>query len=124
MYKRMILLSFAFGASGAAIAQENSYTCTHGELTRRVVIMSEPGVSVPCEVQYFKDTEAPGESQVLWSAQNQEGFCEQKSSEFVASLEGWGWSCSSAAVEPDAPMEEEDVRDDTEDLMPSEPELE
>ena len=96
-------------APGIAAAQEDSTVCTLGELTRRVVIMAEPGVSVPCEVHYFKDTEAPGESQVLWSAAAQEGYCEQQAAGFVAKLEGWGWSCSAAAAPatPTAPAMEE-----------------
>ena len=60
-----------------AVAQDqNNYLCTHGDLQRRVEIMYETGVTVPCEVHYFKDTEAPGESQVLWRALSQEGYCE------------------------------------------------
>ena len=91
-------------APGIAAAQEISTECTLGDLTRRVVIMSEPGVSVPCEVHYYKDTEAPGESQVLWSAQAQEGFCEEKAAGFVAQLEGWGWNCGAGSMpEPPTP---------------------
>jgi len=70
-------------------------------MVRRVVIMTEPGVSVPCEVHYFKDTEAPGEDQVLWSASQQTGYCEEKAAGLVAKLEGWGWDCG--ATDPAAP---------------------
>ena len=63
---------------GIALAQDASTECSYGDMVRRVVIMSEPGVSVPCEVHYFKDTEAPGEDQVLWSAGQQAGYCEEK----------------------------------------------
>ena len=65
--------------------------------TPRVEIYTEPGKTVPCEVHYFKDTEAPGESEVLWSAEAQAGFCEQKAAEFVAKLQGWGWQCGASA---------------------------
>ena len=97
---------------------------------RRVEIYTEPGVTVPCEVHYFKDTEAPGDSEVLWSAQAQEGFCEQKATEFVAKLEGWGWDCGAGdsaapeaepAAEPEEAAEPE-VVDDTEVLSPGDPE--
>jgi hypothetical protein len=77
-----------------------------------VEIIYETGVAVPCEVHYHKDTEAPGERQVLWSAYNESGYCERKTREFIAQLEGWGWEC-----EQDAPVAQVD---DTEALMPAE----
>ncbi len=84
----------------------HSYQCTMEDMQRRVEILTEPGVTVPCEVHYYKDTEAPGERQVLWSAGAEEGYCESRTEEFVAKLEGLGWSCSQGglapAVEPDA----------------------
>jgi hypothetical protein len=82
---------------GFAFAQGAETACTYGDMVRRVVIMSEPGASVPCEVHYFKDSEAPGEDQVLWSASSQAGYCEEKAAEMVARLEGWGWDCGAAA---------------------------
>lgn len=122
---------------GIALAQGSGSTqCTYGDMVRRVVIMAEPGVSVPCEVHYFKDTEAPGEDQVLWSADNQAGYCEEKAAGLVASLEGWGWDCGAgaepaaapepeAAAEPEAAPEPEAAaepadEDMTEDLLPPE----
>lgn len=112
-------------APSLALAQDSGkYQCTHGELVRRVEIYAEPGATVPCEVHYFKDTEAPGESEVLWSAQAQEGFCEQKATEFVARLEGWGWDCGAGAdAEPGPAAEpaEPEVVDDTEVLSPGNP---
>ncbi|MDJ0814521.1 MAG: hypothetical protein QNJ23_12410 [Woeseiaceae bacterium] len=120
------LLMFALAAPAVALSQDTGkYQCTHGDLVRRVEIFTEPGVTVPCEVHYFKDTEAPGESEVLWSAQAQEGYCEQKAAEFIAKLEGWGWDCGAAAepampAEPDEPAEPE-VVDDTDVLSPAEP---
>lgn len=89
-----------------------NYQCTDGELIRRVEIIYETGVAVPCEVHYHKDTEAPGGRQVLWSAYNESGYCERKTREFIAQLEGWGWEC-----EQDAPAAQVD---DTEALMPAE----
>ena len=128
---RQALLLFTLAAPAVALSQDaGKYQCTHGDLVRRVEIYTDPGVTVPCEVHYFKDTEAPGESEVLWSAQAQEGYCEQKATEFVAKLEGWGWACgASDATEaaPEAPAEPEepaepDVADDTDVLSPGDPE--
>jgi hypothetical protein len=112
-----------------ATAQEGGkYQCTLGDLVRRVEIFTEPGVAVPCEVHYYKDTEAPGESQVLWSAQAQAGYCEAKTEEFVAALQGWGWNCTAsaapvpeAAPAPEAEEAEPPVYDDTDVLSPGDP---
>lgn len=102
----------------AAAQDAPSYECTNGELTRRVQVIYETGVSIPCEVHYFKDTELPGDSQVLWRALNEEGYCEAKASEFAARLESWGWNCS-AGSPVDMPSEPEQT-DDTDALTPSE----
>ena len=85
----------------AAAQDASSYRCTFGDNVRRVEIVSEPGVSVPCEVHYYKDTEAPDERQVLWSAQSEAGYCEAQTQDFIAKLEGWGWDCE--AGDPAAP---------------------
>ena len=127
MRKPVFVTAVLIAAPVAAVSQETDrYTCTYGDLTRRVVIMSEPGVSVPCQVHYFKDTEAPGERQILYSADRQAGYCEEKTSEFVTKLEGWGWSCSYSSQTETAPaadeqMEDEVIIDDTDALKPVEP---
>jgi hypothetical protein len=81
-------------------------------------IIYETGVTVPCEVHYYKDTEAPGERQVLWRALQQEGYCEEKTQEFVRQLASWGWSCSQTEASEEAAEPEE--ADDTEALAPEE----
>jgi hypothetical protein len=87
-----------------ATAQTNTnYRCTMGELIRRVVVDRDTAAPVPCQVAYYKDSEAPGERQVLWSAENDASYCEARATEFVAQLENWGWQCgapeSSAGVD-------------------------
>ena len=121
----MKLTAAAFGFlpfitfSVSAYAQDSQvYRCSLGELQRRVEIYHETGVTVPCEVHYYKDTEAPGERQVLWSASSEEGFCDSKAAEFVEQLRGWGWDCSAAT---EAEGEPTPPPDDTDDLAPSEP---
>jgi len=100
-----------------AAQDRQSYQCTSGELTRRVEIFSEPGVSVPCEVHYYKDTEAPGERQVLWRAQNDAAYCAGKTQDFVAKLTAMGWDCGlSTEVEE---VEEPEAADDTDALTPA-----
>lgn len=113
-------LSFAQGSP--------NYLCSHGELQRRVEILYETGMTFPCEVHYYKDTEAPGEPQVLWRAMNEAGYCERKTQEFITKLEGLGWNCGSAdaAIENPEPEPADDADqdaepaadDDTESLTP------
>ena len=101
----------------AVQAQDSGkYQCTQGDLTRRVEVVYETGVTVPCEVHYFKDTEAPGERQTLWRALNEEGYCEAKAGEFVDKLSDWGWDCGQPAAVSTEPGEP----DDTEALAPAE----
>jgi hypothetical protein len=96
MLRTTIFLSF--GLVSAALAQGGmNYQCSLGGDIRRVEIMYETGVAVPCEVHYLKVTEAPGTREVLWSAQNESGYCEARSEEFVARLESLGWACSAQA---------------------------
>ena len=129
MNARHLIAILAIVIPGVVLAQDGGkYECTMGDLVRRVEIYSEPGVTVPCEVHYYKDTESPGESEVLWSAQTQAGYCEEKASELVARLEGWGWDCGAGEevepepeVEPDEAVEPE-VQDDTDVLSPGDPE--
>ena len=107
-----------------------SYQCSFGELQRRVEILYETGVTVPCEVHYYKDTEAPGETQVLWRALNETGYCERKTEEFIAKLREMGWTCEQGsnagqAVEPaqadDSDQDAEPAQDDdTAALIPGE----
>ena len=140
MNNKPLLVSLALLSPGLVFAQANtSYQCTYDGMQRRIEILTEPGVTVPCQVQYHKDTEMPGEVQTLWTASTDASYCASKASEFVAKLEGWGWTCSSGAdaasavepateadPEPEAeptPVEEPEadaVIDDTEALEPAE----
>ena len=81
----------------------DSWNCSHDDLVREVIIEYPQGGSLPCDVVYKKQTEGV-EDQVLWSADNEEGYCEEKARELVANLESWGWVCletvsSDAAVD-------------------------
>ena len=119
---KKILISIVISLLPATLLAQGqtSYECTMGELTRRVEIMHETGVTVPCEVHYYKDTEAPGEHQVLWRAISQEGYCEAKTTEFVAKLANMGWDCGTAeAANEDPDMEDVDTPDDTDALAPA-----
>ncbi len=113
-----LIPGFALGQTGTA------YQCSFDGMQRRIEILTEPGVTVPCEVHYFKDTELPGQNQVLWTATTQAGYCEAKVEEFVGKLREWGWECAPAtptesAVE-DETVEDSEPSDDTEALEPAE----
>jgi len=111
MSNRWLLALLAVFLTGLAMGQTaEEYRCLQGDLQRRVAILYETGVAVPCEVHYYKETEAPGERLVLWRALNESGYCEARVREFVEKLTSWGWSCSAA----DGP-----ASDDTDALAPA-----
>lgn len=135
---KQILISIVMTLLPAALLAQDqaSYQCTMGDLTRRVQVMHETGVTVPCEVHYYKDSEAPGERQVLWRAMSEDGYCEAKTTEFIAKLSGMGWNCGTASA-PDEAVEMEDagsqmeseemeteMGDDTDALAPAGEEIE
>ena len=138
MNNKVVIALLAAALPCLAEAQSaGSYECTLDDQLRRVEILSEPGAVVPCEVHYYKDKDAPDEKQVLWNATNQAGYCESRTEEFIAKLEGWGWDCGQAEAsmpEPqsdidadiDAGIETDDdaaveagTGDDTDDLKPA-----
>lgn len=70
------------------------YACTHADHTRRVEVdYLEPPAQLPCQVNYYKDTEAAGSRETLWEAQNTVGYCKSQADSLVQKLEGLGWSC-------------------------------
>lgn len=92
--ERIQVLLLMLCVPSLAVSQGSTrYQCSYGELQRRVEIHTEPGVSVPCEVHYYKDMEAPGERQVLWSAASDAAYCERKTAELIGKLQSWGWTC-------------------------------
>lgn len=118
MFLAATLPGFAYGQGS------ETYQCSYGDLQRRVEILHEAGAEVPCEVHYYKDTEAPGDRQVLWHAASEAGYCERKAEEFIAKLQGWGWNCGQGDDSgPDAEQAVEappEKIDDTELLTPGE----
>lgn len=103
MNRKHLIVAALAALPATAIAETGAqYQCTAGELVRRVEIMYETGMTLPCEVHYHKDTEAPGESQVLWRAMNEQGYCERKTTEFIEMLESSGWSCDESGAQAPA----------------------
>ena len=68
------------------------YRCSQGNSIRTVAVeYTNAPETLPCDVIYTKES---GETQTLYSAANTADYCEAKTQEFIAKLEGWGWSCS------------------------------
>lgn len=130
MNDKIMAIFLAALLPGLSLAQTpHNYQCTYGDLQRRVEVLYETGVTVPCEVHYYKDTEAPGETQVLWRAMNEAGYCERMAENFIGKLKGMGWECGvgeaagpTAAPEQGTAVESDDESeetDDTEALIPA-----
>jgi|SRR5690554_3140648 len=75
-----------------AVGSENyRYLCLLDNEQREIeVAYLLPDQTVPCEVRYRKDHEAP---EVLWRANNQEGFCEARAQELMEKQSNWGFAC-------------------------------
>lgn len=112
MMRTFSTIAVGMVCSAVVLAQGSGrYVCTMGGLVRRVEIVYEPGRAVPCEVQYIKETESPGQRDVLWSAQNEAGYCEARTREFMVQLESAGWACVEASAPPRET--ENEAEDDT-----------
>lgn len=125
MSKKIVIALFAMMLPAVAATQDaGKFQCSLGEMQRRVEVISEPGTAVPCSVHYYKDTEAPNEQQVLWTAQNDASYCAQKAEALVTKLKGWGWDCDRGAEPVTDAAEDveavEELTDDTEELAPAE----
>ena len=95
MLKTIHSLPFVFVLSVitplSAIA--DSWSCSHDNDVRELHIMRTTSSAVPCEVVYKKLTEGV-EDQVLWNANNDAAYCEEKANSFIDKLESWGWVCA------------------------------
>jgi len=90
MKKTLILLSpFFFSAPAFALT---SMVCKMGKIERKVEIRyPEAGKKVPCQVVYVREG---GEEKVLYTAQTQAGYCQEKATEFAGGLVERGFACS------------------------------
>lgn len=96
-----------------ALASEGErYHCAFGQQGRTISVVYEvEGQAAPCEVRYEKEdgVETP------WSADNEEGYCEEKAREFVEQHREWGWRCDPVdpqdAAGQQAPLEQEPAQE-------------
>lgn len=88
------ILALGFATATANAAEKNEYQCRSGETLRRVIVeVGDLNTSLPCEVVYWKDTEAPGVRRVLWNARSDAQFCDSKAAGLVEKLANSGWNC-------------------------------
>lgn len=88
------LLLVTMSATWAHAAEKSQFTCTSGDLVRRVIVeVGDLGTSLPCEVVYWKDKEAPGVRRVLWNARSDAAYCDAKAAGLVDKLATAGWRC-------------------------------
>lgn len=73
-------------------AFSDSWSCRHGDDVREIHIQRSTSEPVPCSVVYKKLTEGV-EDQVLWTAENDANFCDEKARAFVEKQVSWGWTC-------------------------------
>jgi hypothetical protein len=90
--KRVVQILSVIMLTLPAGAYADSWSCRHDNNVREVHVVRPTSASVPCDVVYKKQTEGV-EDQVLWHADNDEAYCDEKARGFVAKLESWGWTC-------------------------------
>lgn len=91
----LVLFSLALALPGHADTN-HGHVCHRDDAQRLIqVVYLVPGQAVPCEVHYEKD----GEREVLWRANNQEGFCEEQARTFVNQQQEWGWQCEAISTD-------------------------
>ncbi|MGI9492222.1 MAG: hypothetical protein ACR2QF_07485, partial [Geminicoccaceae bacterium] len=88
------IMALGFATATANAAEKTEYTCRSGETVRRVIVeVGDFSTGLPCEVVYWKDSEAPGVRRVLWNARSDARFCQDKAAGLVAKLDDSGWNC-------------------------------
>lgn len=90
----LVAAAFFFPVSAYA----DSWSCSKNNDVREVHIERPTAEAVPCNVVYKKQTEGV-EDQVLWSAENDDSYCDEQAKGFITKLESWGWVCTETVRE-------------------------
>lgn len=114
--KHFFVISLALGLSSAALAQNQApmetaantpspkeatqppsltTECVAGSVTRKIWISYESQSGDNCKVHYEKPQEN-GPEKVLWSAQQDPNFCQQKAQQLIEKQKGWSFVCTTA----------------------------
>jgi len=84
---------FLFGAS--LVFANQTHTCIHRSTDRFISVVYENLESkLPCEVQYTRRNQ----TQTVFWADKELGFCEKKAMELVQKHKKWGWKCGYVVV--------------------------
>lgn len=91
-----LAVTAALALSSTTRAEETfQFSCEKGDLVRRVAVTeSSLSSGISCEVVYWKDTEAPGVREVLWTARQDAGYCYSKALTLVDKLAVMAWTCN------------------------------
>lgn len=93
--------ALALGISGVSLANTAGTTglpemkteCKGGSVTRHIWISYENTAGEGCKVHYTKpDENAP--EKVLWTAQNDPNFCQDKAKAFIEKQKTWNFTCT------------------------------
>ena len=109
---RTFLIVVAFFAMPVS-AYADSWSCSRDNDVREIHIERATSAPVPCNVLYKKQTEG-FEDQVLWNANTDETYCEEKAKGLVAKLESSGWVCTETISERTSNSGDVSTNDETE----------
>ena len=95
---RFTLITASLFAASVSALETQTTVCEQQGLERKIEIVYPQNTAVPCEVQYTKD----GVMEVLWNAQGQPGYCEERAAAFVEKQISWGWQCAAQSADEPA----------------------
>jgi len=89
--KSLLFTLITLALASSAMAQANTMTeCRNSGQLRVIEVIYTGEGSVPCEVTYTKESG----TEVLWRAEGEVGYCEDKAASLVTKQRGWGWECT------------------------------
>ena len=90
MQKLIAAIVFTGVSLNAAARDDITYTCTLDDAKRIIEVVYTTEEPLSCEIRYTK----AGETQVLWTYNNELDACEIQAESFVQKQTTWGWRCS------------------------------
>jgi hypothetical protein len=113
------LLLLLPGITMSAARLDSTWTCTSGELKRKIALVENSGPAqdsavapentFACRVEYSKN----GESEVLWLARNNPDFCRPKVLALVNKLRAAGFKCQESGLPVNGPERSSEIADDS-----------
>ena len=109
-YPRAIFYLFALGATVAPLAArattDEAYMCRKGDSERRVELQHPDARDrLPCQVVYWRDARQPGDSEALWEAAHDYGYCIEQTHGLLQTLQDGGWKCQKGGGPTQAQMQ-------------------